>query len=71
MKKRSSHETEELRKISYKDIKLLSRFVTERGKILPRKITGLTVKEQRLVTRVVKQARQVGFLPFVNYGESA
>lgn len=52
--------------IDYKDIELLRRFVTERGKILPRRITGLTAKQQRDLTQAVKQARIVALLPFIN-----
>ena len=46
--------------IDYKDVDLLRRFITERGKILPRRITGLTAKQQRDLTRAVKQARIFG-----------
>ncbi len=52
--------------IDYKDIELLRRFITERGKILPRRITGLTSKQQRDLTQSVKQARIVALLPFIN-----
>lgn len=52
--------------IDYKDIDLLRKFVTERGKILPRRITGLTAKQQRDVTNAIKQARIVALLPFLN-----
>ena len=57
--------------IDYKDIKFLSRFVTEKGKILPRKITGLTTRQQRKVTSAVKRARQMGILSYVGYGDGA
>jgi small subunit ribosomal protein S18 len=52
--------------IDYKDVELLRRFITERGKILPRRITGLTAKQQRDLTQSVKQARIVALLPFIN-----
>lgn len=52
--------------IDYKDVDLLRRFITERGKILPRRITGLTARQQRDLTRAVKQARVVALLPFIN-----
>ena len=52
--------------IDYKDIELLRRFITERGKLLPRRITGLTAKQQRDLTTAVKQARQLALLPFIN-----
>ena len=52
--------------IDYKDTELLRKFITERGKILPRRITGLTAKQQRDLTTAVKRARLVALLPFVN-----
>jgi small subunit ribosomal protein S18 len=52
--------------IDYKDTDLLRKFITERGKILPRRITGLTAKQQRDLTTAVKRARLVALLPFVN-----
>ena len=52
--------------IDYKDIDLLRKFVTERGKILPRRITGLTSKQQRDLALAIKRARIVALLPFIN-----
>jgi small subunit ribosomal protein S18 len=52
--------------INYKDIELLKKFVTERGKILPRRITGLTAKQQRDLTVAIKRARMIGLMHFVN-----
>ncbi|GAB4137983.1 MAG: 30S ribosomal protein S18 [Cyanobacteria bacterium J069] len=52
--------------IDYKDVELLRKFVTERGKILPRRITGLTAKQQRDLTQSIKRARLLALLPFVN-----
>lgn len=52
--------------IDYKDVDLLRKFVTERGKILPRRITGLTAKQQRQLTKSIKQARILALLPFIN-----
>ena len=52
--------------IDYKDVDLLKKFITERGKILPRRLTGLTAKQQRDLTNSVKRARIVALLPFVN-----
>jgi small subunit ribosomal protein S18 len=52
--------------IDYKDVELLRKFITERGKILPRRITGLTAKQQRDLTQAIKQARILALLPFVN-----
>ena len=52
--------------IDYKDVDLLRKFVTERGKILPRRITGLTAKQQRDLTLAIKRSRQVALMPFIN-----
>ncbi len=52
--------------IDYKDVDLLKKFITDRGKILPRRLTGLTAKQQRDLTTAVKRARIVALLPFVN-----
>ena len=52
--------------IDYKDVDLLKKFITERGKILPRRLTGLTAKQQRDLTNAVKRAHIVALLPFVN-----
>ena len=52
--------------IDYKDVDLLRKYVTERGKILPRRITGLTAKQQRELTKSIKRARQLALLPYVN-----
>jgi small subunit ribosomal protein S18 len=52
--------------IDYKDVDLLRKFITERGKILPRRITGLTAKQQRDLTTAIKRARIIALLPYVN-----
>ena len=51
--------------ISYKNVDLLRRFITEQGKILPRRLTGVTAKEQRQLAKAIKQARILGFLQFL------
>jgi len=51
--------------IDYKDVALLKHYVTERGKIIPRRITGATARHQRMLTRAIKRARQIALLPFV------
>ena len=51
--------------IDYKDIDTLSQFITERGKILPRRITGVSSQYQRRLAQAIKLARHVGLLPFV------
>lgn len=50
--------------IDYKDIKLLSRFTTDRGKIVPKRNSGLTAKWQRRVAQAIKRARFMGLLPY-------
>ena len=52
--------------ISYKDVELLSTFLTEQGKILPRRVNGLTAKQQTKVTRAIKRARILALLPFIS-----
>lgn len=52
-------------KIDYKDIGTLERYLTDRGKIVPRRITGNCAKHQRVVTKAVKRARTVALLPYV------
>ncbi len=52
--------------VDYKDVELLKRFISERGKILPRRVTGTSAKNQRKVTAAVKRARIMGLLPFVS-----
>lgn len=51
--------------IDYKDADKLKKFVSEKGKILPRRVTGLCAKHQREVTVAVKRARQIALLPFI------
>ena len=51
--------------IDYKDTDLLRRFISERGKILPRRVTGTSAKNQRKLTIAIKRARIMGLLPFV------
>lgn len=51
--------------VDYKDVRKLQRFLTERGKILPRRATGLTAKQQRQVANAIKMARQIALLPYV------
>lgn len=54
-----------LRKIiSYADIDVLSQYINEQGKILPRRITGLRAKEQKQITKSIKKARILSMLPF-------
>jgi len=50
--------------VDYRDVKLLSTLISERGKILPRRLTGVCAKHQRKVTREIKKARVLALLPF-------
>ncbi|MBR6524298.1 MAG: 30S ribosomal protein S18 [Clostridia bacterium] len=50
--------------IDYKDVAKLRKYVSERGKILPRRITGCCAKHQRQVTTAIKRARMIALLPF-------
>ena len=52
--------------IDYKDVDLLKKFVSERGKILPRRVTGTSAKYQRKLTIAIKRARQMALLPYVS-----
>lgn len=56
--------TDKTFKIDYKDVAKLRRFTTERGKILPRRITGTCAKHQRKLTISIKRARALAFIPF-------
>lgn len=51
--------------IDYKDVNRLKKFVSERGKILPRRITGTCAKHQRALTVAIKRARHVALMPYV------
>lgn len=52
--------------IDYKDIETLSKFITERGKVLPRRITGVSAYFQRRLSKAIKRARYMALLPFVS-----
>jgi small subunit ribosomal protein S18 len=51
-------------KIDWKDPQLLMRFITERGKIVPRRVSGVSAKNQRKLAKAIKQARQMAMLPY-------
>ena len=52
-------------KIDYKDVKTLLRYVSERGKIVPSRITAVSAKRQRELARAIKRARNIALLPFI------
>ena len=52
-------------KIDYKDVKLLQRFISERGKMVPSRITAVSAKKQRALAGAIKRARYIGLLPYI------
>ncbi|EKR63862.1 MULTISPECIES: 30S ribosomal protein S18 [Leptospira] len=52
------------KQINYKNIELLERFITNRGKIIPRRITGTSARYQRVLAREIRKARSIGLLPY-------
>ena len=52
-------------KIDYKDIKTLTKFVSERGKIIPSRISSVSAKKQRELSKAIKRARYIGLMPYV------
>jgi small subunit ribosomal protein S18 len=55
---------EKIDHISYRDVRLLQQFISDRGKIIPRRLTGTSAPFQRKLTRAIKQARAIALLPF-------
>lgn len=58
--------SEKVAHIDYKDLERIGRYVTERGKILPSRLTGTCAKHQRVLTRAIKRARFMALLPYVS-----
>lgn len=56
----------EKQKIDYLDVKLLQRYISERGKMIPRRITGVSAKPQRELAKAIKKARFLALIPYVN-----
>ena len=52
-------------KIDYKDVRLLQGFMSERGKIVPSRITAVSAKKQRELSQAIKRARHIGLLPYI------
>ncbi len=61
--KRGVRYLEGVTRIDYKDCELLKKFMTERGKVMPRRLTGTTAKQQREIRRAIGRARVLGLLP--------
>jgi small subunit ribosomal protein S18 len=57
--------TKDAPQIDYKDVRLLSGFLSERGKIMPSRITAVSTKKQRELARAIKRARHIGLLPYI------
>ena len=55
--------------IDYKDVKLLRRFITDQGKIMPRRITGTRAKMHRKLVREIKRARNIALIPYTNINQ--
>ena len=55
---------DKINQIDYKDVALLKKFISERGKILPRRVTGTSAKAQRKLTNAIKRARIIALLPY-------
>jgi len=60
--------TTPIENIDYKDVALLRKFVSERGKIRARRVTGVSVQEQRAIAQAVKNAREMALLPYSSSG---
>jgi small subunit ribosomal protein S18 len=56
----------EVTHVDYKDVTLLRTFISDRGKIRSRRVTGITPQQQRMVTRAIKNAREMALLPYTN-----
>ena len=57
---------DKIKYIDYKDVKLLQRYTTEQGKIIPKRITGTSAKYQRQLALAIKRARHMALLPYVS-----
>ena len=63
-KKSNPLKTAKIEVVDYKDTALLRKFISDRGKIRARRVTGVTVQEQRLIANAVKNAREMALLPY-------
>jgi small subunit ribosomal protein S18 len=55
--------------IDYKDLEMLKRYVSDRGKLMPSRITGVSAKYQRQLTTAIKRARQIALLPYTDHAD--
>ena len=62
---KNTKESIDFKALTYKDNRILTNFLSDQGKILPRRITGLSSKEQKKITKLIKTARIAALLPFV------
>lgn len=67
-KKAEPAEGRKVTEIDYKDVALLRKFISDRGKIRSRRITGVTVQEQRELSKAIKNAREMALLPYATSG---
>ena len=67
-KKPTSLKAAKVTEIDYKDVALLRKFISDRGKIRSRRITGVTVQEQRELSKAIKNAREMALLPYATSG---
>ena len=63
-KKIDPFEKDKSKKIDYKDVNTLKNYISDKGKILPRRVTGLNAKHQRQMTVAIKRARQIALIPY-------
>lgn len=64
MQYRRRNRYSKLESVDYKDVDTLRKFINERGKIVSRRVSGLSAKQQRMITRAIKRARDMALLPF-------
>ena len=61
----AAKEAIDFKSLTYKDTRILTNFLSDQGKILPRRVTGLSSKEQKKITKLIRTARIAALLPFV------
>jgi small subunit ribosomal protein S18 len=67
-RRRNLLEAEGVSEVDWKDVNLLRKFISDRGKIRARRVTGLTPQQQKQVTTAIKNAREMAFLPYATVG---